>query len=180
MLDEMEAEATALYADGDFTSALAEYSVLAEIRARREGPYSPRYLLNLHGCVRCSYELSRWLECAGLCTELHGKYVRTHGRAETDTVDVAKRWAWSLLNLSDYPGAVAIYLQTADALWDSDPITARRLLGAPAAHLRDVDVAALTSSLRHGPDLISTVRELSDEKTDANPSLTVDGLASAS
>ncbi|GAB08634.1 hypothetical protein GOARA_013_00780 [Gordonia araii NBRC 100433] len=180
MLDEMEAEAAALYADGDYIAALAEFSVLAEIRARREGPYSPRYLDNLHDCIRCAYELSRWPDCVGLCTELHGKYVRTHGRAETDTVDVAKKWAWALLNLQDYPRAVALYLQTADALWETDMTAARRLLGAAVAYREEVDATELAEPLRHGVDLLTTITELSNKKTNANPSLTVDGLASAS
>ncbi|MFT3901278.1 MAG: hypothetical protein QM728_13680 [Gordonia sp. (in: high G+C Gram-positive bacteria)] len=179
MLNEMEAEACALYADGEYMSALAEFSVLAEIRARREGPYSPQYLHNLHDCIRCAYELSKWTECVGLCTELHGKYVRTHGRAEQDTVDVAKRWAWALLNLRDYPQAVALYLQTADALWDSDPDAARRLLGAPATYATEVDSAELAQPLRHKVDLLTTITELSTKETGANP-LTVDGLAPAS
>ncbi len=186
----MQAEATALYADGDYLGALAEFSVLAEIRARREGPYSRHYLRNLHDCIRCTYQLSRWPDCVGLCTELHGKYVRTHGRAQSDTVDVAKRWAWALLNLSDVHGAVEIYLHTADALWESDPLTARRMLGAPALYRGTVDPAALAESLRHGGDLLSAIAELNThglgtkepgaKGTDANPPLTVDGLASAS
>jgi len=190
MLDEMQAEATALYADGEFVSALAEFSVLAEIRARREGPYSPAYLDNLHDCVRCTYELNRWPDCAGLCTELHGKYVRTHGRAESDTVDVAKKWAWALLNLHDYRSAVALYLQTADALWESDPITARRMLGAPAVYRDTVAPADFAESLRHSHDLLAAIADLNidapttlrldTKRTDANPTLTVDGLASAS
>lgn len=184
MLDEMQAEAVALYADGEYMRALAEFSVLAEIRARREGPYSPLYLHNLHDCIRCAYQLNRWPDCVGLCTELHGKYVRTHGRAETDTVDVAKKWAWALLNLRDYQRAVEVYLQTADALWDSDPVAARRLLGAPATYRTEVDPATLARPLRHGADLLTTIAELSNSalqqnKADANP-LTVDGLASAS
>ncbi|HNP56495.1 MAG TPA: hypothetical protein PK331_06990 [Gordonia sp. (in: high G+C Gram-positive bacteria)] len=179
MLDEMQAEAKSLYVDGEYLRALAEFSVLAEIRARREGPYSPSYLRNLHDCIRCAYELARWPDCVGLCTELHGKYVRTHGRAESDTVDVAKRWAWALLNLREYRRAVAVYLQTADALWESDPVAARRLLGAPATLRAEVDPAEFAQPLRHGLDLLTTIAELENE-TDANPSLTVDGLAPVS
>ncbi|MFT4200830.1 hypothetical protein [Gordonia sp. (in: high G+C Gram-positive bacteria)] len=179
MLEEMEAEASALYAHGEYMSALAEFSVLAEIRSRREGPYSPQYLHNLHDCIRCAYELNRWPDCVGFCTELHGKYVRTHGRAEDDTVDVAKKWAWALLNMRDYPRAVELYLQTADALWESDPTSARRLLGAPATFRTEVDPADFAGALRHRVSLLSTISELSTKETDANP-LTVDGLASAS
>mgnify|MGYP006923450623 CR=1 FL=1 len=53
MIEEMQAEAQALLSAGEYTHALAEFSVLREIRARREGPYSPRYLSNLHDCIRC-------------------------------------------------------------------------------------------------------------------------------
>ncbi len=180
MLEEMQAEAAALYVDGEYMAALAEFSVLAEIRARREGPYSPRYLRNLHDCIRCAYELRRWPDCIGLCTELHGKYVRTHGRAETDTVDVAKKWAWALLNLREYQRAVEVYLHTADALWESDPSAARRLLGAPATFRAEVDPTDVAQSLRHGVELLATIADLNKRETDANPSLTVDGLASAS
>ena len=40
MLDELNDQAHADYDAGDFTSALASFSVLREIRSRREGPYS--------------------------------------------------------------------------------------------------------------------------------------------
>ena len=53
VLAKIEAEAAQYLSAGEWTHALAEYSVLREIRSRREGPYSVTYLSNLHDCVRC-------------------------------------------------------------------------------------------------------------------------------
>ena len=68
MIEEMQAEAQALLSAGEYTHALAEFSVLREIRARREGPYSPRYLSNLHDCIRCTSQLEMWSDCTPLCS----------------------------------------------------------------------------------------------------------------
>ena len=40
MLAEMQQDAESLYAAGEYDHALAEFSVLREMRSRREGPYS--------------------------------------------------------------------------------------------------------------------------------------------
>ncbi|MGW0036919.1 hypothetical protein [Gordonia sp. NPDC003376] len=163
----MQDEALALLRAGDYGHALAEFSVLREIRSRREGPYSPMYLSNLHDSVRCMSQLRRWADSTPLCRELHGKYVRTHGRGEADTVDVAKHWAWALVHLDDHPPAVRLYVLTADALWDIDRPQAHRLLGAALAHRHDIDPEALVSpgtidgvGLRHLDGVLADLREL--------------------
>ena len=130
----MQQDAEAHYAAGEYDHALAEFSVLREMRSRREGPYSVSYLANVHDCVRCMSALELWADSDPLCRELYGKYVHTHGRGEAATVDVAKHWAWALVHLADYAHALRLYLLTADALWETDPVAARRLLGAAAAH----------------------------------------------
>lgn len=187
MLDEMEDEAATLFSAGEFAHALAEFSVLREIRARREGPYSVHYLKNLHDCVRCMSALELWADSTPLCRELHGKYRRTHGPAESDTVDVAKHWAWASLHLQDYPLAVRIYLTTADALWDADPEQARRLLAAAVAHRADADVLTGPDTpvdgrtLRHGPDVWAAIGQIADEhaayRRDLRPAVTFEGLS---
>lgn len=189
MLDEMQDEAAALFSAGEFGHALAEFSVLREIRARREGPYSVSYLRNLHDCVRCMSALELWADSSPLCRELHGKYRRTHGPGQSDTVDVAKHWAWASIHLRDYPLAVRIYLTTADALWDADPEQARRLLAAAVAHRADADpgqvlVAADTPidgrRLRHGTDVLAAIGHITDEHQtfggDPRESVTFEGF----
>lgn len=167
VIEEMQDEARALLQAGEYGHALAEFSVLREIRSRREGPYSPMYLSNLHDSVRCMSQLQLWSDSTPLCRELHGKYVRTHGRGQADTVDVAKHWAWALVHLNDHPPAVRLYLLTADALWDIDRPQAHRLLGAALAHRHDVDPEALASpgtidgvGLRHLEDVLADLRDL--------------------
>lgn len=183
MIEEMQADADALHARGEYMHALAEYSVLREIRGRREGPYSPMYLANLHSCVRCMYHLELWLDSMPLCKELHGKYVRTHGRAEHDTVDVAKLWAWAMLHVGQLPPALTLYLSTADALWDNDPGAARQLLGAVAAHRVDVNPTPLidAAALAHSLEVVTTLNDLigsvAADPSSAKAALTVDGLA---
>lgn len=170
VIEEMQDEATDLLGAGEYSHALAEFSVLREIRSRREGPYSPMYLSNMHDCIRCMSHLAMWSDSSFLCRELHPKYVRTHGRGQADTVDVAKHWAWALVHLADWPPAVRLYLLTADALWDSDPEHARRLLGAALVHRHDADVAALVSpglidgvTLRHTADVTSALDQLAGQ-----------------
>ncbi|GAC85873.1 hypothetical protein GP2_044_00240 [Gordonia paraffinivorans NBRC 108238] len=187
MIEELQAEADALYAAGEYDHALASYSVLREVRARREGPYSIRYLSNLHDCVRCMSHLNLWLDANYLCSELHSKYVRTHGRGEADTVDVAKHWAWALVHLEDYPPAVRLYLLTADAVWDDDPAQAHRLLGAAVAHRHGLDPVEIISpglidgvGLRHADEERELITRLVDELGDteeASAAATIDGLA---
>lgn len=189
----MQDEAQSLFEAGEYGHALAEFSVLREIRSRREGPYSAMYLSNLHDCVRCMSELEMWSDSSYLCRELHGKYVRTHGRGRGDTVDVAKHWAWALVHLNDYPPAVRLYLVTADALWDSDRDQAHRLLGAALVHRHDSDPEGLVSPgtidgvcLHHAADVLADLsalrtdlprgRELDDTRFDRT---TINGLASA-
>lgn len=188
MLDELQEQARKLYTDGEYVHALADFSVLREIRSRREGPYSVKYLANLHDCVRCMLPLRLWSDMTVLCTELHGKYVRTHGRAARDTVDVAKMWAWAMVQRHEYQSAVRLYLVTADAVWDIDGECARRLVGAAAAQpARPRDAAAEAGrgeidgiTLTHTTDLVAAIEALRAALgTDdgARPSLTVDGLA---
>ncbi|GAA1482602.1 hypothetical protein GCM10009624_30420 [Gordonia sinesedis] len=188
MIEEMQAEARALLSAGEYSHALAEFSVLREIRSRREGPYSPMYLSNVHDCVRCMSELELWSDSTFLCKELHGKYVRTHGRGQDDTVDVAKHWAWALVHLDDYPPAIRLYLLTADALWERDPDQARRLLGAAVVHRHDTDPIALVGpglidgvSLRHAHDVLSELNALDASLRDTADAgdATIDGYAIA-
>lgn len=190
MLAEMQREAQALYSAGEYHHALAEFSVLAEIRSRREGPYSVGYLSNLHDCVRCMSKLQLWSDSDSRCRELYGKYVRTHGRGQNDTVDVAKHWAWALVHLADYPPAVRLYLLTADALWDTDPAQARRLVGAAVVHRHGVDPALMLAgdtldgvSLGHGADVYAAVTDivatLPPGTRDSDERVSIDGLAIA-
>ncbi|MEE3849942.1 hypothetical protein VZC37_06335 [Gordonia sp. LSe1-13] len=192
MLAEMQDEAEAYLLAGEYSHALAEFSVLREVRSRREGPYSVMYLSNLHDCVRCMSHLHLWADSTPLCRELHGKYVRTHGRAQSDTVDVAKHWAWALVHLHDYPPAVRLYLTTADALWDSQPDQARRLLAAAAAHRSEADPVLMLepsddgtaridrARLAHSHDVLLTINQLIDrlpeDVTTVRAAVTFDGL----
>ena len=187
MIDEMQQEAAELFSAGEYRHALAEFSVLREIRSRREGPYSTMYLSNLHDCVRCMSHLQLWADSTPLCGELHSKYVRTHGRGQDDTVDVAKHWAWALIHLHEYPPAVRLYLTTADALWDTDPAAAQQLLAAAVAHRDSTGAAGVlgqdTVSLHHRGELTTSVEQLirqvaGDEKR-ARAATTLDGLALA-
>ena len=166
-----------MYDAGEYMHALAEFSVLREVRARREGPYSVNYLRALHDSVRCMRHLQLWHDTNYLCTELHAKYVRTHGRGEADTVDVAKHWAWALLHLDAVEPAVKLYVKTADALWPDDRDGARRLLGAAAVHDPDpLDGIEVT----HTTDLAAALAELERRlrnDTGASPSIDFDGLA---
>ncbi|MFT3716664.1 MAG: hypothetical protein QM774_12185 [Gordonia sp. (in: high G+C Gram-positive bacteria)] len=177
MLDELEAQARSMYDAGEYTHALAEFSVLREVRARREGPYSVKYLSALHESVRCMRHLGLWRDTDYLCTELHAKYVRTHGRGEAATVDVAKHWAWALLHLDAVDPAVRLYVTTADALWPLDEPAARRLLGAAAVHSGDpLDGVTLT----HTTELAHALADLDGlvkNETGASPSIDFDGLA---
>ncbi|ETA06665.1 hypothetical protein GOALK_003_00040 [Gordonia alkanivorans NBRC 16433] len=190
MIEELQVEAEALLSAGEYEHALAAFSVLREVRARREGPYSTKYLSNLHDCVRCMSHLQLWTDANYLCSELHGKYVRTHGRGEADTVDVAKHWAWALVNLHDYPTAIRLYLMTADALWDIDPGQAQRLLGAAVIHRHDTDPLEILTpgeidgvGLHHADEertvIARLVAQLADNDTASRSSATIDGLAFA-
>lgn len=186
----MQQDAEAHYAAGEYDHALAEFSVLREMRSRREGPYSVSYLANVHDCVRCMSALELWADSDPLCRELYGKYVHTHGRGEAATVDVAKHWAWALVHLADYAHALRLYLLTADALWETDPVAARRLLGAAAAHRNGSDPMTLLSdervdgvAIRHAgalgtalADLVSTTRSADAHRRPQR--VTIDGLIS--
>ncbi len=160
MIDELQDEASALFAAGEWAHALAEFSVLREIRARRDGPYSLMYLSNLHDSVRCMCRLERWSDSEPLSRELYGKYRRTHGAGEPDTVDAAKRYAWALVQLHKIDPAVALYVTTADALWTvGDRTQSLALLGAALVHrLGDSSGTGKPldfDGLRNGPDLQS-------------------------
>ena len=186
MLDELNDQAQADYDAGQFTSALAGFSVLREIRSRREGPYSVKYLAAMHDSVRCMSQLEMWSDADLLCSELHSKYVRTLGRGQSVTVDVAKHWAWSMMHLRDLRAAIGLYLTTADAMWDIDPSGARRLIGAAAA-IPAVRPAAMIwkgivdgVALRHTDELLNVLTawtaRLSEEEN-SEPTITLDGLA---
>ncbi|WP_333716601.1 hypothetical protein [Gordonia sp. (in: high G+C Gram-positive bacteria)] len=183
VLAKIEAEAAQYLSAGEWTHALAEYSVLREIRSRREGPYSVTYLSNLHDCVRCMSQLALWSDSDQACRELHSKYVRTHGRGQASTVDVAKHWAWALVHLGQLPPATGLYLMTADALWDTDPAQARQLLGAAAAYRTRAGLDTPTSPrpLLHEPDVTAALADLTAWLTEAvgddQVTLTIDGLA---
>ena len=173
VIEEMQDEAQSMLSDGQYRHALAEFSVLREIRARREGPYSPMYLSNLHDCVRCMSWLQMWADSTPLCRELHGKYVRTHGRGQADTVDVAKHWAWALVHLGDFEPAVQLYLNTADALWELEPEQAHRLLGAAVLHRHDYDPESMVATgqidgvpLAHRLDMLADLAVLRTEFPD--------------
>lgn len=112
----MQREATELFAAGEYTHALAEFSVLREIRCRREGPYSLMCLSNLHDVIRCQVRLQLWAECEPMCRDLLAKYTFTHGLADPDTVDVAEHMAATLNGLGRPDEAAELYLRTADAL----------------------------------------------------------------
>ncbi|MGB3698466.1 MAG: hypothetical protein WBA05_13625 [Gordonia sp. (in: high G+C Gram-positive bacteria)] len=186
MLDELNDQALADYDAGRFTLALAGFSVLRETRARREGPYSVKYLAALHNSVRCMSKLEMWTDSDLLCSELHSKYVRTLGRGQSVTVDVAKHWAWAMMHMRDLRAAINLYLTTADAMWDSDSAGARRLIGAAAA-VPAVRPAALVWKgivdgvvLRHTDELLTVLgswTEVLSEEENAKPTITLDGLA---
>lgn len=178
MLDELEAEARSRYEAGEYRRALAEFSVLREVRARREGPYSVPYLRALHDSVRCMRHLQLWQDTDLLCSELHSKYVRTHGRGEADTVDVAKHWAWAMLHLDAIAAATALYIRTADALWDTDQPSARKLLGAAAVHTAHVADPLAGLTLTHTTEVADSLRDLRDRlgpRSGASPSSDFDG-----
>lgn len=150
MIDELQHEADALLAAGDYAHALPEFCVLREIRGRQDGPYSLKYLANLHDAVRCMCHLQRWADSEPLARELYGKYVRTDGPAGPKTVDAAKRYAWALVQLDKTDPAIAVYLAVADALCgrgDADQTLA--MLGAAVARRQDL----CFDTLRHAVDL---------------------------
>lgn len=181
MIEELQVEATALLAAGEFSHALAEFSVLREIRSRRDGPYSLMYLSNLHDSVRCMCHLERWSDSEPLCRELYGKYRRTHGPGQADTVDAAKRYAWALVQLHKIDPAVAIYLATADALWTlGDRVAALAMLGAAVVHRqrdeRDVVPVLSFEALRNAADLQTAAALVGAGAPVPDGSLTIDGL----
>ncbi|MBJ7289801.1 hypothetical protein [Williamsia sp.] len=181
MIDELQDEAAALLAAGEWTHALAEFSVLREIRSRRDGPYSLMYLSNLHDSVRCMCQLELWSDSEPLCRELYGKYRRTHGPGEADTVDAAKRYAWALVQLNKTDPAVALYLATADALWTAgDRAGSLALLGAAVVHRQNDESGAVTTltfdGLCNGPDLQTAAVLLAAGLPAPDGSLTMDGL----
>jgi hypothetical protein len=136
VLDEMQREATELFQAGEYTHALAEFSVLREIRARREGPYSVMCLSNLHDVIRCLVQLEKWTACEPLCRDLLAKYMFTHGPADPDTIEVAGHMAATLDGLGRHPEAAELYNRTADILDAAGQH--RRALG-----LRDAAAASL-------------------------------------
>ncbi|MGY3551864.1 hypothetical protein ACVWY6_000045 [Williamsia sp. R60] len=139
VLDEMQREATELFQAGEYTHALAEFSVLREIRARREGPYSLMCLSNLHDVIRCLVHLGKWEACEPLCRDLLAKYMFTHGPADPDTVDVVGHMATTLSGLGRHTEAAELYGRTADALAAAGQH--RKALG-----MRDAAAAALAGA----------------------------------
>ncbi|MCF8603667.1 hypothetical protein L5I01_09885 [Gordonia sp. HY442] len=184
MLDELNCHARDLYDAGEFTGALADYSVLREIRSRREGPYSVKYLAALHDCVRCMSHLGLWTDSDLLCSELHAKYVRTHGRGGSDTVDVARHWGWAMVHLQQADPVAALCITTADAMWDADRPGADLLLGAAAAQSHGSTELADTGlvdgvHLRHAEELVTALRRWTRALTDdgARTSVTANSLS---
>ena len=139
VLDEMQREATELFQAGEYTHALAEFSVLREIRARREGPYSLMCLSNLHDVIRCLVHLGKWEACEPLCRDLLAKYMFTHGPTDPDTVDVVGHMATTLSGLGRHTEAAELYVRTADALAAAGQH--RKALG-----MRDAAAAALAGA----------------------------------
>ncbi|GAA2062204.1 hypothetical protein [Williamsia deligens] len=147
MIDELQHEADALLAAGDYAHALPEFCVLREIRARQDGPYSTKYLANLHDAVRCMCHLQKWSDSEPLARELYGKYVRMNGPGGPKTVDAAKRYAWALVQLEKTDPAIAVYLSVADALWGlGDEHQALAMLGAAVARRQDLDLHSLRNA----------------------------------
>jgi len=116
VLDEMQREATELFEAGEYEHALAEFSVLKEIRCRREGPYSLKCLSNLHDVIRCQVRLGLWVECEPQCRELLAKYTFTHGPTDPDTLDVVEHMARTLDALGRTDQAAELCERTADVL----------------------------------------------------------------
>lgn len=112
----MQREATELFAAGEYAHALAEFSVLREIRCRREGPYSLLCLSNMHDVIRCQVHLQLWAECEPVCRDLLAKYTFTHGPTDPDTIDVTEHMAATLNGLGRPEEAAELHLRTADAL----------------------------------------------------------------
>ena len=184
MLDELNLQAHDLYAAGEYSHALADYSVLREIRSRREGPYSVKYLAALHDCVRCMSHLNLWADSDLLCSELHAKYLRTHGRGDADTVDVARHWSWAMVHLEQPTPAASLCLTTADAIWESDPMGANRLVGAAAAQSPDAPEIARTGivdgvRLAHSAEIVTALNRWHNVLTDdaTRESVTTESLA---
>ena len=144
VLDEMQREATELFQAGEYTHALAEFSVLREIRARREGPYSLMCLSNLHDVIRCLVHLGKWEACEPLCRDLLAKYMFTHGPTDPDTVDVVGHMATTLSGLGRHTEAAELYGRTADALAAAGQH--RKALG-----MRDAAAAALAHAATARP-----------------------------
>lgn len=148
MIDELQHEADALLAAGDYAHALPEFCVLREIRARQDGPYSRKYLANLDDAVRCMCHLQRWSDTEPLAKELYGKYVRTDGPGGPKTVDAAKRYAWALVQLDKTDPAITVYLAVADALWGrGDEDQALAMLGAAVARRQDLCLDTLRNAV---------------------------------
>jgi len=139
VLEEMQREATELFQAGQYTHALAEFSVLREIRARREGPYSLMCLSNLHDVIRCLVHLGKWEACEPLCRDLLAKYMFTHGPTDPDTVDVVGHMASTLSGLGRHTEAAELYGRTADAFATAGEH--RRALG-----MHDAAAAALAGA----------------------------------
>jgi hypothetical protein len=116
VLDEMQREATELFAAGEYTHALAEFSVLREIRCRREGPYSLMCLSNLHDVIRCQVRLKLWADCEPMCRDLLAKYTFTHGPTDPDTLDVTEHMIATLDGLGRHDEAADLCSRTADVL----------------------------------------------------------------
>jgi hypothetical protein len=116
VLDEMQREATDLFKAGEYSHALAEFSVLREIRARREGPYSSMCLSNLHDVIRCLVHLEKWQACEPMCRDLLAKYMFTHGPTDPDTIEVVGHMGATLVGLGRHAEAAELYVGTADSL----------------------------------------------------------------
>ena len=139
VLEEMESEAADLYAKGDYDAALAEFSVLREVRARRDGPYSKNYLTDLLGSVRCMGQLERWGDLEPISAEFYNKYLRTHPAADAISVEAARWLAWAKSHTGQGSAAADLYVRAADALVKAgDETGALPLLRAGLGQLRSL------------------------------------------
>lgn len=174
----MESEAADLYAKGDYDAALAEFSVLREVRARRDGPYSKNYLTDLLGSVRCMGKLERWTDLEPISAEFYNKYLRTHPAADAISVEAAKWLAWAKSHTGQGSAAADLYVRAADALVKAgDETGALPLLRAGLGQLRALaetdPIAALLeriSALPGSARLAEMAAGLQPSSTDDEPS----------
>ena len=176
MLDEMQAEAKSLYVDGEYLRALAEFSVLAEIRARRKARTPAICATSTTAFVAHTSSPAGPTASASAPNCTGSMCAPTGGRSQTPWTSPSGGRGAAELRGIDAPSRSICKPRTPCGVRSGGR---RRLLGAPATLRAEVDPAEFAQPLRHGLDLLTTIAELENE-TDANPSLTVDGLAPVS